>query len=87
MSFAKTGMLPGLPTPTSAQQRKIQMVSGTVAAMIRDSNCNDLEAKGVISNLLLEFGSLQEYSEDQRIAMKTNYKQKRYSTGRNWRIR
>lgn len=87
MSFANTGKLPGLPEPTPAQQHKIQIVTGTVANMIRDSNCGDLEAKAVISNLLLEFGSLEQYSEDQRIAMKTNYKQKRYTKANNWRVR
>ena len=77
MTFAATGRLPGLPTPTEAQQRKIQTISGTLAGMIRDGNCSDLEAKAIVSSLGLEFGTLEKYSEDQQLAMKYNYKQKR----------
>ncbi len=87
MTFAQTGRLPGLPTPTEAQQRKIQTVTGTLAGMIRDSRCSDMEAKAVLSNLILEFGTLEQYSQDRQEAMKSNYKQKRYRKANNWRVR
>lgn len=87
MTFAQTGRLPGLPTPTEAQQRKIQTVTGTLAGMIRDSRCSDMEAKAVLSNLILEFGTLEQYSQDQQDALKSNYKQKRYRKAPNWRVR
>ena len=87
MTFAQTGKLPGLPTPTEAQQRKIQTVTGTLSGMIRDSRCSDMEAKAVLSNLILEFGTLEQYSQDQQEAMKSNYKQKRYRKANNWRVR
>ena len=87
MSFTKTGRLPGLPEPTPAQHHKIQTVSGTIAGMIRDSQCSDLEAKAVISNLVLEFGTLEQYSEARQEAFKTNYKQKRYHKPPGWRVR
>jgi hypothetical protein len=86
MTFAATGKLAGLPEPTEAQQRKIQTVAGTLAGIIRDSNCTDMEAKAVLSNLILEFGTLEQYSEDQKEAFK-NYKPKRYNKGNNWRVR
>jgi hypothetical protein len=77
MSFATTGRLPGLPEPTEAQQRKIQILCGTIAGILREANCNDLEAKAVVSNLAQEFGTLEQYSEDQQKALKYNYRQKR----------
>ena len=85
--FIKTGMLPGLPAPTPAQQHKIQTVAGTVAGMIRDSRCSDMEAKAVLSNLILEFGTLEALSQDQQQAMKSNYKQKRVPRNPGWRVR
>ena len=85
--FIKTGMLPGLPNPTPAQQHKIQTVAGTIAGMIRDSRCSDMEAKAVISNLILEFGTLEALSQDQQQAMKSNYKQKRVPRNPGWRVR
>ena len=85
--FIKTGMLPGLSAPTPAQQHKIQTVAGTIAGMIRDSRCSDMEAKAVISNLILEFGTLEALSQDQQQAMKANYKQKRVPRNPGWRVR
>lgn len=66
MTFEKTGRLPGLPDPTPAQTHKVQIICGTIAGLLADSRCSDVERKAVVSNLVQQYGTLEQLSAIQR---------------------
>ena len=77
MSTSDPDRLPHLRTPTPAESLQVQRICGTVAEFMTDAN--ELVRKAVVSALLKHYGSLEQYSQDQITAFKTNYRQKRFN--------